>query len=68
MMLSLLMVLSSTQDTDEDASNEQICAQSNDVCQAQRENMLFNENGACLHKSINLISGMRMLNENYQQR
>ena len=47
------------EDTDDDTSNESTCSQPYDIHQALellREYMLFSENGACIHKYINLIS------------
>ena len=52
---------SKTEDDTDDLSNEPICPQSSDVCQALdvlREYMLCSDNGVCIHRFLNEISAL----------
>ena len=52
---------SETEDDTDDVSNEPICPQSSDVCQALdvlREYMLCSDNGEFIHRFLNEISAL----------
>ena len=52
---------SKAEDDTDDVSNELICPQSSDVCQALdvlREYMLCNDNGEFIHRFLNEISAL----------